>query len=191
MATKESSALNPKQERFVQEYLIDLNATQAAIRAGYSEKTAAEQSSRLLTNVKVKAAVEAGQQKSAEAAGISVDRVVKEIAHYAFLDPGDAFSQDGTMLPIRDMPEHVRRAVQSIEVLEEFVGTGKDRVFVGYTKKLKFVPKDKGTDQLGKYLKMWVDRVEQKTADDDPILTILRDIAGRSKLKPNASSAKP
>ena len=185
------SELTAKQAAFVREYLIDSNGTQAAIRAGYSPKTAQEQASRLLSNVMVANAVKSGQDARAQDAGGTVEKVLKEIAHYAFLDPGEAFGEDGALLPIREMPEHVRRAVQSIEVLEEFEGSGQDRKFIGYTKKLKFVPKDKGTDQLGRYLKMFVDRVEQKTAADDPILAILNDIAGRAKLKPNAASAKP
>ena len=58
--------LTPKQQRFVEEYLIDLNATQAAIRSGYSEKTAQERSSRLLSNVMVQAAIQEAQSKRAE-----------------------------------------------------------------------------------------------------------------------------
>lgn len=69
--------MTPKQERFVQEYLIDLNATQAAIRAGYSAKTAAEQASRLLTKVNIAEAIEAGKRKSAEKAGITRDRILQ------------------------------------------------------------------------------------------------------------------
>ena len=65
--------LSPKQKAFVREYAIDSNATQAAIRAGYSEKTAPEQGSRLLRNVKVKAAVAETQKAHAERVGITVD----------------------------------------------------------------------------------------------------------------------
>ena len=57
------SCITPKQQRFVTEYLIDLNATQAAIRAGYSRKTAQQQGSRLLTNVVVKRAIAAQQDR--------------------------------------------------------------------------------------------------------------------------------
>ena len=57
------SGITPKQQRFVTEYLIDLNATQAAIRAGYSRKTAQQQGSRLLTNVVVKRAIAAQQDR--------------------------------------------------------------------------------------------------------------------------------
>lgn len=79
-------SLTAKQERFVAEYLIDLNATQPAIRAGYSEKTATEQGSRLLTNVKVQEAIAEGQNKTAEKLEITKERIVDELAKIAFAD---------------------------------------------------------------------------------------------------------
>lgn len=65
------SELTAKQRAFIREYLIDLNATQASIGAGYSAKTAAEQSSRLLGNVKVAAAVSAAQKLMAQRTDIT------------------------------------------------------------------------------------------------------------------------
>lgn len=76
--------LTPKQERFVAEYLIDLNATQAAIRAGYSEKTAQQQGSRLLLNVKVQEAIAKGQNKTAAKLEITKERIVEELAKIGF-----------------------------------------------------------------------------------------------------------
>lgn len=75
--------LPPKQERFVSEYLIDLNATHAAIRAGYSEKTATEQASRLLTNVKVQQAVSDAQNRVAEKAEWSAADRLRMLADIA------------------------------------------------------------------------------------------------------------
>ena len=69
--------LRDKQKRFVEEYLIDLNATQAAIRAGYSEKTAQEQSSRLLLNVMVQNAIKEAQTKRSERMQIKQDDVIR------------------------------------------------------------------------------------------------------------------
>lgn len=71
--------LSEKQKRFVLEYLIDLNATQAAIRAGYSEKTAQEQGSRLLSNVMVSEAISKGQAKAAKRAEITVQSLADEL----------------------------------------------------------------------------------------------------------------
>lgn len=71
--------LTPKQKTFVKEYLVDLNARQAAIRAGYSEKTAQEQSSRLLSNVKVAKAVQTEMDKRSERTEINADYVLTGI----------------------------------------------------------------------------------------------------------------
>jgi len=76
--------LNEKQKRFAAEYIIDLNATQAAIRAGYSERTARQQASRLLSNVDVAAAVAAGQAKIDEKLEITAERVRDELAKIGF-----------------------------------------------------------------------------------------------------------
>lgn len=84
-----SSNLTPKQEKFVEEYLVDLNATQAAIRAGYSAKTANEQSSRLLANVKVSGAIRAAMQKRSERTEITQDQVLQLWWKIANADPNE------------------------------------------------------------------------------------------------------
>lgn len=81
--------LTAKQARFVQEYLVDLNATQAAIRAGYSADTAEQQGSRLLSNAKVAEAVKLGQQKRAERTEITQDMVLAELWAIASANPND------------------------------------------------------------------------------------------------------
>ena len=73
-----TNQLAPKIDRFVDEYLLDLNGTQAAIRAGYSAKTAAQQASRLLRNVKVQRAIATRQKDLAEKRSWDVDRLVDE-----------------------------------------------------------------------------------------------------------------
>lgn len=79
-------ALTAKQQRFVDEYLVDLNATQAAIRAGYSQKTANEQGARLLANVSVKEAVARGMNERSGRVGITQDMVLRELAKIGFSD---------------------------------------------------------------------------------------------------------
>lgn len=81
--------LNPKQQRFVKEYLIDLNAKQAAIRAGYSEKTAEVQGCRLLRNVQVKAEIERNLAKVVKKLDITHERIMEELALIGFSDLGD------------------------------------------------------------------------------------------------------
>ncbi len=75
--------LTPKQQRFVQEYLVDLNATQSAVRAGYSPKTAEQQGSRLLGNAKVAAAVAAGRKRLAAKLDLTAEKVLADIERIA------------------------------------------------------------------------------------------------------------
>lgn len=74
-----AGGLNPKQQRFIDEYLIDLNATQAAVRAGYSARTAEAQGSRLLSHVKVKEAVDAAIAARSARTAITADYVLTTI----------------------------------------------------------------------------------------------------------------
>ena len=83
----ESAALNPKQQRFVEEYLVDLNGTQAAIRAGYSAHTANEQAARLLANVSVRSAIARGKSDVAARTGASVDELVSRMRQIILADP--------------------------------------------------------------------------------------------------------
>ena len=71
--------LNPKQKRFVAEYLVDLNATQAAIRAGYSKKTARSQGQRLLTHVDICTAIEAGKHEAQERVEYTADQWTEDV----------------------------------------------------------------------------------------------------------------
>ncbi|MCF7672480.1 terminase small subunit [Bacillus subtilis] len=117
--------LTSKQERFVSEYLIDLNATQAAIRAGYSEKTAQEQSSRLLSNVMVQQAVSDAQNRVAEKAEWSAaDRLrmlagiaeanIKDDPRVAVSAIAEANKMQGSHAPTKT--EHTGKDGKPIEV---------------------------------------------------------------------------
>jgi phage terminase small subunit len=100
--------LTAKQQRFVSEYLIDLNATQAAIRAGYSPETAYSQGARLLKNVEVEAAIAEAQGRRAERARKSADDVEDELESIAFMDL-EAPEAPGVMAFWR--PEHKLKAL--------------------------------------------------------------------------------
>ena len=80
------SNLTPKQRRFVEEFLVDLNATQAAIRAGYSPRTANKVGLRLLVNVGIQEAITDGVQARTQRTQVNQDRVVEELARIAFSD---------------------------------------------------------------------------------------------------------
>lgn len=143
-------ALTPKQQRFVEEYLIDLNGKQAAIRVGYSPATAEVTASRLLSNVKVKAAVDERRAALSENAEVSQERIVKEFCRMGFYDPADIASQPmNGPEDIAKLPEDVRRAI---------VGWGWDKAG-NFT--LKLADKAGALVSLGRHLGMFTDKVEQ------------------------------
>jgi len=112
--------MNDKHKRFVQEYLIDLNATQAAIRSGYSKKTADVQGPRLLGNVRVQEAIQAAMKKREEETGITAARVLNEIAIIAFSDIQNYIEINDDTGAIRakgfkEMPPNASRALEAIE----------------------------------------------------------------------------
>ena len=78
-----ASKLTPKQEAFVREYLVDLDATKAAIRAGYSERTAGQQGHQLLKKTSVAAAIQEAQQARAERTGLTQDDVIEGLVYEA------------------------------------------------------------------------------------------------------------
>lgn len=84
-----TNSLSPKQAMFVKEYLVDLNGTQAAIRAGYSAKTADVQASRLLANAKVQAAIQEAMSKRSERVEITADMVLEHWWKVATANPND------------------------------------------------------------------------------------------------------
>lgn len=108
--------LTPKQARFVSEYLIDLNATQAAIRAGYSEKTANEIGAENLAKPSIKAAIDAAIQSRTIETKIDANWVLKRLADEAEADIADLYDDNGNILPVKQWPKIWRQGlVQGIE----------------------------------------------------------------------------
>ncbi|MBK5570110.1 terminase small subunit [Ensifer sp. SSB1] len=164
-----AAKLTPKQERFVAEYLIDLNATQAAIRAGYSAKTAQEQGSRLLSNVMVAEAIQAAMKAREERTEITQDRVLLELSRIAFFDPRKLLRDDGSPKPIGELDDGTAAALAGLEITEEWEGSGEDRVFVGYTKKYKISDKNTAITNAMRHLGMFVDKSEVSAPGGKPL----------------------
>lgn len=159
-AKLKSAKLNPKQRAFVAEYLVDRNATAAAKRAGYSARTAKEQGYRLLTNVHVRDAIDAGIADQEKRTGITADRVLEELGRVAFFNLAQCYDGKGQLIRPDQLPEDVARAIGSIEVDEIFVGRGDERELQGLMKKLKPHDKVKALELLGKHFKLFVEKVE-------------------------------
>lgn len=150
--------MTPKQEAFVREYLVDLNATQAAIRAGYSERTANEQGSRLLTNVSVRSAIEAAQKERGERVKATADDVLREIQRMAMYDP-KVFTEVKSPLDVANLPEDARRAV---------VGWSWDRNG-NFTLKLA---KEGALEMMGRHHGLFKERLEVTGKDGGPVETL-------------------
>lgn len=160
--------LTKAEEAFVSAFIKDGNASAAYRHAfpqskKWRDKTVHEHASRLLATGKVQARVTEIRQKLAAATEVDLERVVKEAAIIALSDPLIAITdENGNVKPIHEWPEMARRAVSSIEVLEEFEGNGKDRKFIGYTKKVKFWDKNAGLEKLMKHFGGYEKDNEQK-----------------------------
>jgi phage terminase small subunit len=169
MARTEQSAagffmaeLNDKQRRFVAEYLLDLNATQAAVRAGYSAKTAEQQGFRLLRNARVAAALAAKQIKIADKLDVTAERVVAELAKIGFANMADYMKAGPDGDPYLDFSAISRdQAAALVEVtVEDFKdGRGEDARDVRRVK-FKLADKRAALVDLGKHLGLFVDRHE-------------------------------
>ena len=149
-------ALTAKQQRFVAEYPIDLNATKAAIRAGYSEKTAAEQASRLLTNVKVAEAIQAAMKARSERTQIDADWVLKRLARDATADLADLYTENGTLKPVHEWPIAWRTGlVAGIETVQERDGEDAEGKPVYATvRKVKLLDRTKLVELIGKHVEV-------------------------------------
>lgn len=138
-----------RRARFVQEYAKDLNATQAAIRAGYSRKTANRQGSRLLKNVDIAAQVRELLDRASQAnEEITAERIKNELGRVAFSDIRKLFDADGKLRSIHELDPDTAACIASIEVDEITMGTGSDRVVIGHTKKIKLWNKNNALEQL-------------------------------------------
>jgi len=158
MAKKKANkpVLTPKQEFFVREYLVDLNATQAAIRAGYSARTAEQQGSRLLMNVEIAQAVQTGMDKRAKKIEITSETVLSEIAKLSFSNVRGLFDETGRLLPVHMLPDDIAASVSSVEVVTSRV-PGSEPVEVEHVSKIKFWDKRGSLELLGKHLKLFND----------------------------------
>ena len=179
----ESGKLLNRHVVFIAEYLKDRNATQAAIRAGYSPDTAKQQGSRLLTNAAIRAEIDRQQEEMLEQlkqeTGISLERTLREIARIGYFDPRRLFAASGEPLPITELDDDTAAVVAGLEVLEEWEGSGEERRLVGHVKKWKLADKKGALDMLMKHLGGYKVDNEQKS---DPIAALLARVGGKSAI---------
>ncbi|EPW8658368.1 terminase small subunit [Pseudomonas aeruginosa] len=145
-------ALTKKQRLFVDEYLIDLNATQAAIRAGYSTRRATEIGYQLLQRPEVAQAIQAAMAERSKRTEVEADYVIRRLREIDEMDVLDILEDDGSFRSIREWPKVWRQFLSGIEVAELFEGRGDDRRIAGVLRKVKWPDKLRNLELLSRHV---------------------------------------
>lgn len=153
--------MTKKQKRFVEEYLIDLNATQAAIRAGYSPATAKEIGCENLTKPNISAAISQAMAERSRRTGINQDRVLQELARIGFAKITDVVDPDTARIR-SDASDDDLACIQSIKIKPNEFGTERE---------VKLYDKKSALVDLGKHLGLFKDKMEL-SGDMDLNITI-------------------
>ena len=181
--------LTDSQQRFVDEYLVDLNGTQAYRRAfpGASYRTAMVEGCRLLRTPKIRSEITAARKAQQQRTRVTADKVLREYARLAFSDVHDLFRDDGTLRPAREVPVDTRRAVQSVKVTRG--KTTRRRYAVGtdeevsveeseHTVEYKLASKQAALDSLAEHLGL-----KQPVNSLEALLALLPDPALRDQVR--------
>ncbi len=152
--------LTAKQRQFVQEYLVDFNATQAAIRAGYSERTADVQGPRLLGRPHVAAALALARDALLRRTEVTADRTLQHMARMAFSDLRGAFRPDGSLMRPDEWDDATAAHIGSVEVVTRNAGEGT----VEYVSKIRAVDKRAATADIARVLGMFRDSLDVRHA---------------------------
>lgn len=153
--------MTKKQKRFVEEYLIDLNATQAAIRAGYSPETAYSIGSENLKKPEIRACIEKAMAERSKRTGVNQDRIIMELAKIGFLNPKDLVNFDEATIK-EDATKEDLAAIASIRVKRFPTKDGE-----GIEREIKMHDKTKTLELLGRHLGMFKDKVEVSGLEEE------------------------
>ncbi|WP_289648937.1 terminase small subunit [Morganella morganii] len=153
-------ALTDKQEMFCREYLVDLNATQAAIRAGYSDKTANRIAAQLLSKLDIGKRIQELKSERGERLEVDADYVLKRLVEIDQMDVADILLSNGEIKPIKDWPKVWRITLSGIDVTE-IAGDA-----AGLLKKIKWPDKVKNLELLGKHISVQAFREQVKNEHD-------------------------
>lgn len=163
--------LTDKQQRFVDEYLIDLNATQAAIRAGYSVRTANEQGAQNLAKLSIQDAISRKMAARSRRTGVNAERVVLELAKVAFAKMTDIVDSNGRIK--EDASPDDLACIESIKYKESDTTNGGS-----VEREVKIASKLKALELLGKHLGMWSDKFNVTVEKSEKLDDIISQLGG-------------
>lgn len=157
--------LTDKQEMFCREYLVDLNATQAAIRAGYSVKTANRIAAQNLSKIDIQNRIAELKTKRNEDVGINADYVLRRLVEIDQMDVLDILNDDGSLKAISQWPKPWRTTLMGLDINE----TPETII-----KKIKWPDKVRNLELLGKHVQVqaFKEQVEQKVTATHSIMPV-------------------
>lgn len=161
--------MTPKQQRFVEEYLVDLNASAAAIRAGYSARSSKEQGARMLTNANIRARVDEAMAERSKRTGINQDMVIRELARIAFINATDVVNMDDATVK-EDASRDDTAAIVAVKV-KRMTGN-----IEGIEREVRLADKLKALELLGRHLGMFDDKITVAGAMPVQIIDNIPDI---------------
>lgn len=142
--------ISAKEHRFCEEYLVDLNATQAAIRAGYTRHTARQQGSRLMTDADIISTIDEMKAERSEQTGINAAWLLKRLADEAEADVADLYGPSGELLPVEEWPLVWRTGL--ITAIDVEIIRAEDGTEMGMIKKVKVADRARRLELIGKHI---------------------------------------
>lgn len=151
--------MTPRKAIFYGEYIKDGNGTRAAIVAGVPRTSAAVTASRWLKEPQMAAAIEAWRERKRDEFELTADEVLQELRKLATWDPGHLYDSDGKRIPVHLLDDNTRAAVAMVEDETTETGTGKSKT-VTRNQKIKMADKGQNLERLGRYFKLFTDKIE-------------------------------
>lgn len=169
--------ITPRQRRFVEEYLVDMNGRQAAIRAGYTATTAHVQAAKMLKKDNITAAVTAGIALRSHRTEVEAEAVLRRLWQMANFDIRKLFKDDGSMKAITELDDETALGVVSIKVVELKDGDGNVR---GYSKEARLVDLRAVLVDVGRHLGMFDAKLRISGDKENPIALLIKQVQGNA-----------
>ncbi len=180
--------LTAKQEKFVTEYLVDLNATQAAIRAGYKQRAAYATGHENLKKPEIIKALEKERKRLSKLPNIaSPEEVLEGYTRDTRFDPRKLYDADGNLKPVVELDDDTALALSGLEIEDHVLSSGENEVVLKRKYKYKLPDKKGNRDSLGKHYGMFIDKKEHSLSSDtmetieDIMKSILSEVDGKTK----------